>query len=80
MQLTNRFTEECIEIDSKESTKEKIIESMVNKLCDVYEIENREGVLEAVLHREKKMSTGIGCGLAVPHSKVDFLDNLDFPE
>jgi len=76
MQLTSRFTEECIEINSPEISKEKIIESMVKKLCDVYEIENREGVQEAVLNREKKMSTGIGCGLAVPHAKVDFVDKM----
>jgi len=76
MQLTSRFTEECIEIDSSEVSKEKIIESMVTKLCDVYNIQNREGVREAVLNREKKMSTGIGCGLAVPHAKVDFVDKM----
>ena len=45
-------------------------------LCQAYQIENRDGILKAVLGREEKMSTGIGCGLAVPHGKVDFLDKM----
>jgi len=76
MRLTDRFTEECIIINSQEATKEKIIETLVNKLCEIYKIKNREGVQEAVIGREKKMSTGIGCGLAVPHAKVDFVDKM----
>ena len=76
MLLTSRFTEDCILIGNDEQSKEKVIEALVNKLCDAYKIENEEGVLEAVLGREKKMSTGIGCGLAVPHAKVDFVDRM----
>ncbi len=76
MKLSSRFSEDCIEINCPETTKERIIEVMVNKLCTVYDIDNREGVKEAVLNREKKMSTGIGCGLAVPHAKVDFVDKM----
>lgn len=76
MKLSERFTEKCIIIDSQQSNKLGIIEEMVNLLCKAYEIENREGILKAVLGREEKMSTGIGCGLAVPHGKVDFMDKM----
>lgn len=76
MRITDRFTEDCIIIDSPESTKEKIIDTLVSKLCDVYGIESRENVHEAVLGRERKMSTGIGCGLAVPHAKIDSVDKM----
>jgi fructose-specific phosphotransferase system IIA component len=76
MRLTDRFSEEYIILNAQASTKEKTIEIMVNKLCDVYAISNREGVHEAVIGREKKMSTGIGCGLAVPHAKVDFVEKM----
>lgn len=76
MRLTDRFTEECIIIDAQAGTKDKIIEVMVSKLCDVYNISNKEGVHEAVMGREKKMSTGIGCGLGVPHAKVDFVTKM----
>ncbi len=76
MRLSERFSEKCIIIDSQCPDKHSIIEEMVNLLCRAYEIENRAGILSAVNSREEKMSTGIGCGLAVPHGKVDFLDKM----
>jgi len=76
MRITDRFTENCILIDVNGTSKEKVIDLLVSKLCEVYQIENRQGVHEAVLGRERKMSTGIGCGLAVPHAKVDFLEKM----
>jgi PTS system fructose-specific IIC component/PTS system nitrogen regulatory IIA component len=76
MRLSERFTEKCIIIDSQKPTKREIIDEMVGLLCQAYGIENREGILKAVFGREEKMSTGIGCGLAVPHGKVDFLDKM----
>ena len=76
MLLTSRFTEECILIGCEEKSKEKVIEVLADKLCEVYNISERAAVLEAVLGREKKMSTGIGCGLAVPHAKVDLVDKM----
>ncbi len=76
MKLSERFSENCIIIDSQSESKKAIIEEMVDLLHRNYGIENRDGVLEAVLGREQKMSTGIGCGLAVPHAKIDFVDKM----
>lgn len=76
MRLSERFTDKCIIIDSQKATKRELLEEMVTLLCQAYQIENRDGILKAVLGREEKMSTGIGCGLAVPHGKVDFLDKM----
>jgi mannitol/fructose-specific phosphotransferase system IIA component (Ntr-type) len=76
MKLSERLSEQCIFIDSQKGNKTEIIREMVDLLCRTCQIENRDGVLEAVLDRESKMSTGIGCGLAVPHGKVDFLDQM----
>jgi mannitol/fructose-specific phosphotransferase system IIA component (Ntr-type) len=67
MRLSERFTEKCIIIDSHQPAKRELLEEMVSLLCQAYQIENRDGILKAVLGREEKMSTGIGCGLAVPH-------------
>ena len=76
MKLTDRFTEECVVIDSQKSTRSEVIHEMVDLLCRVHQLKNPEELLAAVLEREEKMSTGIGCGLAVPHAKVDFLDQM----
>jgi len=76
MKLSERFTEKCVIIDSQRQSKREILEEMVDLLCEAYEISNRPGIIQAVLGREEKMSTGIGCGLAVPHGKVDFVDRM----
>ena len=39
-------------------------------------ITDREKVLQAVLEREKIMSTGIGDGIAIPHGKSDAVNGL----
>jgi mannitol/fructose-specific phosphotransferase system IIA component (Ntr-type) len=76
MRLSEWFSEACIIIDSPQSDKWALIDDMVNLLCQSHGIENREGILKAVRGREERMSTGISCGLAVPHGKVDFLDRM----
>ena len=76
MKLTDRFTEECVIVDSQKSTRSEVIEEMVSRLCQVRGLADRDRLLSAVLEREDKMSTGIGCGLAVPHAKVDCLDQM----
>lgn len=76
MRLSERFSEKCIIIDSQRPDKRLLIEEMVTLLCQAYQIERRDDILKAVIGREEKMSTGIGCGLAVPHGKVDFLDKM----
>ena len=76
MKLTEKFTEDCVIVDSQKSTWREVIEEMVDRLCLVQGVEKRDALLAAVLERESKMSTGIGCGLAVPHAKVDFLDDM----
>ncbi len=76
MRLSDRFNEKCVIVDSLNRSKSEVLDEMVDLLCKTHGIENREGVLKAVLGREEKMSTGIGCGLAVPHGKVDFIDQM----
>lgn len=76
MKLSERFTEKCIIVDSHRDNKWAVIEEMVGLLCENFAIPEYDAVLQAVMSREQKMSTGIGCGLAVPHGKVDFLDKM----
>ncbi len=78
MKLTDRFNEKCVIVDSQKNSKVEILKEMVGLLCDAHGLENRAGIEAAVLDREEKMSTGIGCGLAVPHAKVPFVDQMCF--
>jgi mannitol/fructose-specific phosphotransferase system IIA component (Ntr-type) len=70
MKLSDRFTEKSVVVNSQKTSKQEVLAEMVGVLCDACGLENRTGILDAVLEREGKMSTGIGCGLAVPHAKI----------
>jgi len=63
-------------VDLKGETKEEIIEELVDALEVGEVITNRDKVLQAVLEREKIMSTGIGDGIAIPHGKSDAVARL----
>lgn len=47
------------------------INALVDTFVDVIENELLEEIREAIITREKIMSTGIGQGLAIPHGKTD---------
>ena len=76
MRLSERFTESSVIVDTLRSGKREVLEEMVERLCLAYGLDKREAILEAVLGREGKMSTCIGCGLAVPHAKVNAVDRM----
>ncbi|MCF0222661.1 MAG: PTS sugar transporter subunit IIA [Fibrobacter sp.] len=76
MRLSERFVDNCIIINSTCTTKEAILNELVNTLCDAYKLDNRKEIYESVMSREKIRSTGIGCGLAVPHARIENIDRM----
>lgn len=68
----------CFRLELAGSTKHAIIEEMVDMLVEGGRVtpENRETVLKAILDREKKMSTGVQHGVAIPHGKSDVVEEL----
>ena len=71
MTLLDILSSDSTIVDLKGETKEDIIAELVNSLAIDDAIADREKVLQAVLEREKIMSTGIGDGIAIPHGKSD---------
>ncbi|MDE2811746.1 MAG: PTS sugar transporter subunit IIA [Gemmatimonadota bacterium] len=69
MNLLDILSAESTIVDLKGESKEDIIAELVNSLPVGDAITDREQVLQAVLDREKIMSTGIGDGIAIPHGK-----------
>ena len=69
MNLLDILSLESTIVDLKGESKEDIIAELVNSLPVGDAITDREQVLQAVLDREKIMSTGIGDGIAIPHGK-----------
>jgi PTS system nitrogen regulatory IIA component len=69
MNLLDILSLESTIVDLKGESKEDIIAELVNSLVVGDSITDRDQVLQAVLDREKIMSTGIGDGIAIPHGK-----------
>ena len=76
MTLKKPLTAETISLDLKGATKEDILSEMVDLLMASGHIRDREAVLKAVADREKRMSTGMQNGIAIPHGKTDSVDCL----
>ena len=76
MRLSERFVDNCILINSSSETKEAILNELVDTLCSAYKLDHRDEIFEAIWNREQSRSTGIGCGLAVPHAKIDYVDRM----
>jgi PTS system nitrogen regulatory IIA component len=76
MTLLDILSPESTVVGLQSNTKEEIIGELVDMLKEGDSITDREKVLQAVLDREKIMSTGIGDGIAIPHGKSDSVIHL----
>ena len=57
-------------LDLTSRSKDAALMELVETLAGAAEVSDRERLLQAVLEREKIVSTGIGLGVAVPHAKI----------
>src|SRR3954467_12697303 len=71
MKFADFVVREAVIADLKTDTKEGVIRTMVKSLLDGGKVaaEEFEGIVKAILKREELGSTGIGRGVAVPHTK-----------
>lgn len=78
MKLTDFVIKEAIIPELSASAKEDVIREMVAQLKNKAAIksEDEDEVVAAVLKREELGSTGIGNGVAVPHTKHPAVDRL----
>ena len=76
MNLKKPLTAETINLNLKGTTKDAILAEMVDLLMASGHIRDRDAVLKAVTDREKRMSTGMQNGIAIPHGKTDSVDCL----
>lgn len=69
MKITDLLSENCMILDLQATTKREAIDEMVHKLYEAGRINNEEQFKEGILNREAQTSTGLGDGIAMPHSK-----------
>lgn len=77
MNLKKVITRDSILFDMQAETKPSVIEELIDFLITTGKITDRAAVLQAVLDREAKMSTGMQNGIAIPHGKTDSVNGLE---
>ncbi|MDR0557521.1 MAG: PTS sugar transporter subunit IIA [Treponema sp.] len=76
MNLKSALTKETICLHLKGSSKEDIINELLDILVAAKKITDRAAAFAAIMERETKMSTGMKHGIAIPHGKSQTLRNL----
>ena len=78
MKLTDFVVGDAIITEIKATEKEAVIREMVCSLKDAQKINPKdvENILKSLMKREELGSTGIGKGVAVPHTKHDCIKKI----
>ena len=78
MKFADFISTQAIQADLEAEDKEEVIREIVQALRDAGDIaeDQLESIVSAVLKREELGSTGIGRGVAVPHTKHPSVDRL----
>jgi PTS system nitrogen regulatory IIA component len=76
MNLKTVLTIETINPHLKGTTKEEIINELLDILAAAKKIQDRTAAYNAVMDREQKMSTGMKHGIAIPHGKSPTIQDL----
>ena len=78
MKLSDFVVREAILVDLQATVKEDVIREIVGSLSAAGKLAeaDRDGVTRAILSREELGSTGIGQGVAVPHTRHPKADRL----
>src|SRR5690625_3166705 len=69
MKITDVLREELMILSPEATTKEAILDEMAKKLYDTGAIDDYDTFRQAIAKREESASTGIGDGVAMPHTK-----------
>lgn len=76
MNLKKVLTPSMISCNLPGSTKEEILDSLMDIAMSTGKVKDRHAAMLAILERERKMSTGIQNGIAIPHGKTEAVEDL----
>jgi PTS system nitrogen regulatory IIA component len=76
MKILDILDKECIIAELRSRTKREVLEELTGALLNFKANLDKEALVEILLERERLGSTGIGDGIAIPHGKVQDLDEL----
>lgn len=70
------FVKELVKTGVTAETKDEVLAKMTNELNAYGCLSNPKRFLDAVLEREKQMSTGFGLSLAMPHGRSESVNDF----
>ena len=76
MNLKSVLAADTVSLNLKGSTKEEIINELLDILVNTGRIPDRVAAYDAIMDREQKMSTGMKHGIAIPHGKTGTIQDL----
>ena len=71
VKISNLLKDKFIDLALKETDKKKVIAELVELIAKSKKLTNKKSFLKAIQERENLGSTGIGGGVAIPHSKSE---------
>jgi mannitol/fructose-specific phosphotransferase system IIA component (Ntr-type) len=74
--LSEIFDVRSISLDCNGKTKESALAELIDSISALNPDCDRAELFKAIMEREKKMSTGIGNGFAVPHANCRGIANM----
>ena len=76
MKILDILNKDCIIPELGSQNKKEVLEELTGALSNSKANLDREALVEVLLERERLGSTGIGDGIAIPHGKIQDLDEL----
>ncbi len=76
MKITDILNESVVRVNLPGASKVEIIDAMIDLAGSQEKVLDKEKMREAILEREKIMSTGVGSGFAIPHGKTDAVSDI----
>ena len=76
MQIKDFISEQGIVFSPSVSSKKRALEILSETVAHQDPNLNKNKILDALLAREKLGSTGLGNGIAIPHCRLDELENI----
>jgi len=76
MKITDILTEQFVRTNLAGSTKDEVLNAMIEIASESDRVMDKSKVRDAILEREKIMSTGVGSGFAIPHGKTDAISDI----
>ena len=70
MKITELLSEKSIELNGSSTSKNEVLQQLVNLMSRQGNILDPKTYLDAVFAREAEGSTGVGEGVAIPHAKT----------